>query len=76
MELYQNLPNFFKNDPSKGTKWENLRYSIAHSIQIGGKYKYFHHVLVALRGNYKVLGQNIQPLPGPVKISAKIPHSK
>ena len=30
-------------------------------VQIGGNYKNFHHALVALWGNYKVLGQNIHP---------------
>ena len=38
-----------------------LKCSIAHNMQIGGNYKNFHHVLVALWGNYKVLGQNIHP---------------
>ena len=38
-----------------------LRYSIAHNVQIGEKYKNFQHALVTLWGNYKVLGQNIHP---------------
>ena len=36
-----------------------LRYFIACNVQIGGNYKNFHRALVALWGNYKVLGQNI-----------------
>ena len=38
-----------------------LRYFIARNVQIGGNYKNFHHTLVVLWGNYKVLGQNIHP---------------
>jgi len=45
-----------------------LRYFIARNMQIGGNYKNFHHTLVALWGNYKVLRQNIHPC-GKVKSS-------
>ena len=38
-----------------------LRYFIVRNMQIGGNYKNFHHALVTLWGNYKVLGQNIHP---------------
>ena len=33
---------------------------------MGGNYKNFHHIFVALWGNYKVLGQNIHPWHCPV----------
>ena len=39
-----------------------LRYFIARNAQIGGNYKNFHHALVALWGNYKVLGSKYTPL--------------
>ena len=42
-------------------KGQILRYFIALNVQIGGNYKNFHHTLVALWGNYKLLGQNIHP---------------
>ena len=45
----------------KAQNGQILRYSIMHNVQIGGNYKNFHHMLVALWGNYKVLGQNIHP---------------
>ena len=62
MELYQNLPNFFKNDPTKVTKWANgPRYSIVWHVQIGGNYQNFHNMLVALLGNYKGFGQIYTP---------------
>ena len=41
-----------------------LRYFIECNVQIGGNYKNFHHALVKLWGNYKVLGQNIHPCNG------------
>ena len=36
-----------------------LRYYIARTVQIGGNYRIFQPALVALWGNYKVLGQNV-----------------
>ena len=45
----------------RAQKGQILRYFIALNMQIGGNYKNFHHALVALWGNYKVLGQNIHP---------------
>ena len=61
MELYQNLPNFFKMIQQRAQNGQILGYLIAHNMQIGGNYKNFHRVLVALWGNYKVSGQNIHP---------------
>ena len=45
----------------RAQNWQNIRFFIARNMQIGGNYKNFHHALVALWGNYKVLGQNIHP---------------
>ena len=57
--FYSSIHNVIS--PSLDKKGLILRYLIALNVQIGGNYKNFHHALVELLGNYKVLGQNIHP---------------
>ena len=65
--IISKFAQFFKMIQQRAQNGQILGYFIPRNAQIGGNYKNFHHALVVLWGNYKVLGQNIQPCPDPLK---------